>query len=46
LTADLEDNEEAKHIAKFFDEQIKELAQEEEQEIEKIKRGDELAPAF
>ncbi|MFA5314412.1 MAG: DNA-directed RNA polymerase subunit beta [Candidatus Omnitrophota bacterium] len=44
LTADLEDNEEAKHIAKFFDEQIKELAQEEEQEIEKIKRGDELAP--
>jgi DNA-directed RNA polymerase subunit beta len=44
LTAELEDNEEAKHVAKFFDEQIKELAQEEEQEIEKIKRGDELAP--
>jgi DNA-directed RNA polymerase subunit beta len=44
LTADLEDNEEAKHTAKFFDEQIKELVQEEEQEIEKIKRGDELAP--
>jgi len=44
LTADLDDNEEAKHIVKFFDEQIKELAQEEEQEIEKIKRGDELAP--
>ncbi|MFA5038896.1 MAG: DNA-directed RNA polymerase subunit beta [Candidatus Omnitrophota bacterium] len=44
LSADLTDHEEAKHIAKFFDEQIKELTQEEEQEIEKIKRGDELAP--
>ncbi len=44
LSADLDENEEAKHIAKFFDDQIKELAQEEEQEIEKVKRGDELAP--
>jgi len=44
LSADLDSNEEAKHVAKFFDDQIKELAQEENQEIEKIKRGDELSP--
>jgi len=44
LTADLENNEEAKLLAKFFDDQIKELAQEEEQEIGKVKRGDELPP--
>ncbi|MFH0941076.1 MAG: DNA-directed RNA polymerase subunit beta [Candidatus Omnitrophota bacterium] len=44
LSADLEGHEEAKHIAKFFDDQIKELAQEETQEIEKVKRGDELPP--
>jgi DNA-directed RNA polymerase subunit beta len=44
LSVDLEGKEEAKHIAKFFDDQIRELAQEEAQEIEKVKRGDELAP--
>jgi DNA-directed RNA polymerase subunit beta len=44
LNVDLEGNEEAKHIAKFFDDQIRELAQEEEQEIGKVKRGDELSP--
>jgi len=41
---DLNGNEEAKLIANFFDAQIKELAIEEQQEIEKIKRGDELPP--
>ncbi|MBL7130050.1 MAG: DNA-directed RNA polymerase subunit beta [Candidatus Omnitrophica bacterium] len=41
---DLNGNEEASRIAKFFDAQIKELAAEEEQEIEKIRRGDELPP--
>ncbi len=44
LNVDLEDHEEAKRIARFFDDQIKDLAQEEAQEIEKVKRGDELAP--
>ncbi|MFH1691926.1 MAG: DNA-directed RNA polymerase subunit beta [Candidatus Omnitrophota bacterium] len=44
LNVDLEDHEEAKRIARFFDDQIKELAQEEAQEIEKVKRGDELPP--
>ena len=41
---DLNGNEEAKLIANFFDTQIKELAIEEQQEIEKVKRGDELPP--
>ena len=44
LSVDLESNEEANHIAKFFDDQIKELTQEEAQEIGKVKRGDELPP--
>ena len=41
---DLNGNEEAKLIANFFDTQIRELAIEEQQEIEKVKRGDELPP--
>ena len=44
LGLELEEHEEAKHVAKFFDDQIRELAQEEAQEMEKVKRGDELAP--
>jgi len=44
LDALLEKNEEAKHIARFFDTQINEFAIEEAQEIEKVKRGDELPP--
>jgi len=40
----IEKNEEARKIANFFDSQIKDLALEEEQDIEKIKRGDELPP--
>ena len=39
---DLGDNEEAKMLAASFDEQIQELLGEEEQEIEKVRRGDEL----
>ncbi|MEW6100922.1 MAG: DNA-directed RNA polymerase subunit beta, partial [Candidatus Omnitrophota bacterium] len=39
---DFSDNEEAKMLASSFDEQIQELLAEEEQEIEKVKRGDEL----
>jgi len=39
---DLNSNEDAKQIVSFFDERIKELTEEQEQEIEKIKRGDEL----
>ena len=35
-------NEEAKILAASFDEQIQELISEEEQEIEKVRRGDEL----
>ena len=41
---ELNGNEEARHIAEFFDRQIAELAAEEEQELEKIRRGDELPP--
>lgn len=41
---DLSVHEEAKLAAEFFDAQIKELITEEEQEIEKIRRGDELPP--
>ena len=37
-----DDNEEAKILAASFDEQIQELLAEEEQEIEKVRRGDEL----
>ncbi|MBI4972871.1 MAG: DNA-directed RNA polymerase subunit beta, partial [Candidatus Omnitrophica bacterium] len=36
------DNEEAKILAASFDEQIQELLTEEQQEIEKVRRGDEL----
>ena len=36
------DNEEAKILAASFDEQIQELLSEEAQEIEKVRRGDEL----
>ena len=39
---DYTDNEEAKILAASFDEQIQELVAEEEQEIEKVRRGDEL----
>ncbi|MDD5292188.1 MAG: DNA-directed RNA polymerase subunit beta, partial [Candidatus Omnitrophica bacterium] len=41
---DLNGNEEAMLISDFFDAQIKELVTEQEQEIEKVKRGDELPP--
>ena len=39
---DYSDNEEAKISVASFDEQIRELLAEEEQEIEKVRRGDEL----
>lgn len=39
---DFSENEEAKILAASFDEQIQELISEEEQEIEKVRRGDEL----
>jgi len=39
---DYSDNDEAKILAASFDEQIQELIAEEEQEIEKVRRGDEL----
>jgi len=39
---DFNDNEEAKILAASFDEQIQELMLEQEQEIEKVRRGDEL----
>ncbi|MDP2905856.1 MAG: DNA-directed RNA polymerase subunit beta [Candidatus Omnitrophota bacterium] len=42
LNFDYSDNEEAKISAASFDEQIRELLSEEEQEIEKVRRGDEL----
>ena len=41
---DLGDSEEAKILAASFDEQIQELIAEQEQEIEKVRRGDELPP--
>jgi len=41
---DLSENEEAKMLANSFDEQIQELVDEQQQEIEKVKRGDELPP--
>ncbi|MGE5197262.1 MAG: DNA-directed RNA polymerase subunit beta [Deltaproteobacteria bacterium] len=41
---DLNENEEAKILAASFDEQIQELLAEQQQEIEKVKRGDELPP--
>jgi len=39
---DFSNNDEAKILAASFDEQIQELIAEEEQEIEKVRRGDEL----
>jgi DNA-directed RNA polymerase subunit beta len=39
---DFSDNEEAKILSASFDEQVQELLAEEEQEIEKVRRGDEL----
>jgi DNA-directed RNA polymerase subunit beta len=42
--ADFEDNEEAKILASSYDEQVQGLLSEQEQEIEKVKRGDELPP--
>ncbi|MDD5043016.1 MAG: DNA-directed RNA polymerase subunit beta, partial [Candidatus Omnitrophica bacterium] len=39
---DFSDNDEAKMLAASFDEQMQELLAEEEQEIEKVRRGDEL----
>jgi len=39
---DLGDNEEAKILSASFDEQIQELLAEQEREIEKVRRGDEL----
>jgi len=41
---DFGDNEEAKILASSFDEQMQELLAEEQQEIEKVRRGDELPP--
>jgi len=41
---DFSDNEEARIIATSFDEQIQDLIHEQEQEIEKVRRGDELPP--
>jgi DNA-directed RNA polymerase subunit beta len=41
---DFSENEEAKILAASFDEQIKELMAEQEQEIDKVRRGDELPP--
>jgi len=39
---DFSDNEEAKILAASFDEQLQELLAEQDQEIEKVRRGDEL----
>ncbi|MBU2258464.1 MAG: DNA-directed RNA polymerase subunit beta [Candidatus Omnitrophica bacterium] len=38
------DNEEAKIVANSYDEQIRELLNEQQQEIDKVRRGDELPP--
>jgi DNA-directed RNA polymerase subunit beta len=43
---DFSDNEEAKILASSFDEQIQQLLAEQQQEIEKVKRGDELPPGI
>jgi DNA-directed RNA polymerase subunit beta len=40
----IEDNEEAKILASSYDEQIQDLEMELDQEIEKVRRGDELPP--
>ncbi len=39
---DLNSNEDARQIVNFYEERVRELAEEEEQEIERAKRGDEL----
>jgi len=41
---DFSENEEAKILSNSFDEQIQELLAEQQQEIEKVRRGDELPP--
>jgi len=41
---DIDQNEEARIIAASFDEQLQELLSEQEQEIDRVKRGDELPP--
>ncbi|MCX5702636.1 MAG: DNA-directed RNA polymerase subunit beta [Candidatus Omnitrophica bacterium] len=41
---DFSDNEEAKILSVSFNEQIQELLEEQEQEIERVRRGDELSP--
>ncbi|MFH1641217.1 MAG: DNA-directed RNA polymerase subunit beta, partial [Candidatus Omnitrophota bacterium] len=41
---DFGDNEEAKILSTSFNEQIQELLEEQEQEIERVRRGDELSP--
>jgi len=41
---DFSDNDEARDLAASFETQIKDLLSEQEQEIEKIRRGDELPP--
>ncbi len=41
---DFSENEEAKILAASFDEQLQELMAEQQQEIEKVRRGDELPP--
>ncbi len=41
---DFSDNEEAKMLAASFDEQVQELLAEQQQETEKVRRGDELPP--
>lgn len=44
IKIDVNSNETAKRITQVYDGQIKELLAEEEQETEKVKRGDELSP--
>ncbi|MEK6715130.1 MAG: DNA-directed RNA polymerase subunit beta [Candidatus Omnitrophota bacterium] len=44
IKIDINSNDTAKRIAQVYEGQIKELISEEEQEIEKVKRGDELTP--
>ncbi len=41
-TTDINNNEEARETASFFNDKIKELTEEEIQEIERVRRGDEL----
>ena len=41
-TGEINNNDEARETASFFNDKIKELAEEQEQEIERVRRGDEL----